>query len=242
MRSDGPPDPERVVDRIQRISAAVFNLDQVRAPHRNGDPAPCRRMTSPLVSSGGATTEVQEMRVAEAAVQAEEASGGGLLPHGSTLQPPQVSLLIVAAVTLLFSLRFLNPLDTRRRSTSAAELQHHRTPDRFLSFTALAALPVLTSQDQCLAPQLLSRSRKHGDASNFTPRCSVTQSQEAGWSVAAATKTITRPGPRVAGLGMRPARLTARLICLEPLTAKCDTANNYWTVLTMRTQRLVCGV
>lgn len=29
MRSDGPPDPDRVVDRIQRISAAVFNLEQV---------------------------------------------------------------------------------------------------------------------------------------------------------------------------------------------------------------------
>lgn len=29
MRSEGPPDPERVVDRIQRISAAVFNLEQV---------------------------------------------------------------------------------------------------------------------------------------------------------------------------------------------------------------------
>lgn len=27
--SEGPPDPERVVDRIQRISAAVFNLEQV---------------------------------------------------------------------------------------------------------------------------------------------------------------------------------------------------------------------
>lgn len=31
MRSEGPPDPERVVDRIQRISAAVFNLEQVGA-------------------------------------------------------------------------------------------------------------------------------------------------------------------------------------------------------------------
>lgn len=30
MRTEGPPDPERVVDRIQRISAAVFNLEQVR--------------------------------------------------------------------------------------------------------------------------------------------------------------------------------------------------------------------
>uniref|UniRef100_A0A8C9YFV3 Ryanodine receptor 3 n=1 Tax=Sander lucioperca TaxID=283035 RepID=A0A8C9YFV3_SANLU len=29
MRSEGPPDPERVVDRIQRISAAVFNLEQL---------------------------------------------------------------------------------------------------------------------------------------------------------------------------------------------------------------------
>lgn len=29
MRSEGPPDPDRVVDRIQRISAAVFNLEQV---------------------------------------------------------------------------------------------------------------------------------------------------------------------------------------------------------------------
>lgn len=33
MRSDGPPDPDRVVDRIQRISAAVFNLEQVRIKH-----------------------------------------------------------------------------------------------------------------------------------------------------------------------------------------------------------------
>lgn len=30
MRSEGLSDPERVVDRIQRISAAVFNLEQVR--------------------------------------------------------------------------------------------------------------------------------------------------------------------------------------------------------------------
>lgn len=29
MRTEGPLDPERVVDRIQRISAAVFNLEQV---------------------------------------------------------------------------------------------------------------------------------------------------------------------------------------------------------------------
>lgn len=29
IRSEGPPDPDRVVDRIQRISAAVFNLEQV---------------------------------------------------------------------------------------------------------------------------------------------------------------------------------------------------------------------
>lgn len=29
MRSEGPTDPDRVVDRIQRISAAVFNLEQV---------------------------------------------------------------------------------------------------------------------------------------------------------------------------------------------------------------------
>ncbi|KAM9842965.1 LOW QUALITY PROTEIN: ryanodine receptor 3 [Aulostomus maculatus] len=35
MRSDGPPDPERVVDRIQRISAAVFNLEQVEQPLRS---------------------------------------------------------------------------------------------------------------------------------------------------------------------------------------------------------------
>uniref|UniRef100_A0A3Q3JZU9 Ryanodine receptor 3 n=1 Tax=Monopterus albus TaxID=43700 RepID=A0A3Q3JZU9_MONAL len=35
MRSEGPPDPEMVVDRIQRISAAVFNLDQVEQPLRS---------------------------------------------------------------------------------------------------------------------------------------------------------------------------------------------------------------
>lgn len=29
-RTEGPPDPDKVVDRIQRISAAVFNLEQVR--------------------------------------------------------------------------------------------------------------------------------------------------------------------------------------------------------------------
>ncbi|XP_040054763.2 ryanodine receptor 3 isoform X15 [Gasterosteus aculeatus] len=33
--SEGPPDPERVVDRIQRISAAVFNLEQVEQPLRS---------------------------------------------------------------------------------------------------------------------------------------------------------------------------------------------------------------
>ena len=36
MRSEGPPDPERVVDRIQRISAAVFNLEQVRPNEPQG--------------------------------------------------------------------------------------------------------------------------------------------------------------------------------------------------------------
>uniref|UniRef100_A0A7N9AR66 Ryanodine receptor 3 n=1 Tax=Mastacembelus armatus TaxID=205130 RepID=A0A7N9AR66_9TELE len=35
MRSEGPPDPEKVVDRIQRISAAVFNLEQVEQPLRS---------------------------------------------------------------------------------------------------------------------------------------------------------------------------------------------------------------
>uniref|UniRef100_A0A665VNR0 Ryanodine receptor 3 n=1 Tax=Echeneis naucrates TaxID=173247 RepID=A0A665VNR0_ECHNA len=35
MRSEGPPDPQRVVDRIQRISAAVFNLEQVEQPLRS---------------------------------------------------------------------------------------------------------------------------------------------------------------------------------------------------------------
>lgn len=34
---------------------------------------------------GGAAAEVEEVRVAEAAVQAEEAGGGRLLPHGSAL-------------------------------------------------------------------------------------------------------------------------------------------------------------
>lgn len=33
MRTEGPPDPDRVVDRIQRISAAVFNLEQVGPKH-----------------------------------------------------------------------------------------------------------------------------------------------------------------------------------------------------------------
>lgn len=31
MKIESPPDPERVVDRIQRISAAIFNLEQVKA-------------------------------------------------------------------------------------------------------------------------------------------------------------------------------------------------------------------
>ncbi|TKS86518.1 Ryanodine receptor 2 [Collichthys lucidus] len=35
MRTEGPPDPDRVVDRIQRISAAVFNLEQVEQPLRS---------------------------------------------------------------------------------------------------------------------------------------------------------------------------------------------------------------
>nr|XP_046269039.1 ryanodine receptor 3-like [Scatophagus argus] len=35
MRNEGSPDPERVVDRIQRISAAVFNLEQVEQPLRS---------------------------------------------------------------------------------------------------------------------------------------------------------------------------------------------------------------
>ncbi|XP_013867545.1 ryanodine receptor 3 [Austrofundulus limnaeus] len=35
MRIEGPPDPERVVDRIQRISAAIFNLEQVEQPLRS---------------------------------------------------------------------------------------------------------------------------------------------------------------------------------------------------------------
>ncbi|XP_077395752.1 ryanodine receptor 3-like isoform X3 [Festucalex cinctus] len=35
IRGEGPPDPDRVVDRIQRISAAVFNLEQVEQPLRS---------------------------------------------------------------------------------------------------------------------------------------------------------------------------------------------------------------
>ncbi|XP_037096863.1 ryanodine receptor 3-like isoform X3 [Syngnathus acus] len=35
VRGEGAPDPERVVDRIQRISAAVFNLEQVEQPLRS---------------------------------------------------------------------------------------------------------------------------------------------------------------------------------------------------------------
>lgn len=38
-----------------------------------------------LLPSGGAATEIQEMCLAEVAVQAEEASGRRLLPHGSAL-------------------------------------------------------------------------------------------------------------------------------------------------------------
>ncbi|KAK7904971.1 hypothetical protein WMY93_017578 [Mugilogobius chulae] len=34
-RTEGSPDPDRVVDRIQRISAAVFNLEQVEQPLRS---------------------------------------------------------------------------------------------------------------------------------------------------------------------------------------------------------------
>lgn len=45
------------------------------------------------VPTGGAAAEEQEVRVAEAALQAAQACGGGLLPHGSALQPPQVSRL-----------------------------------------------------------------------------------------------------------------------------------------------------
>lgn len=29
VKNEGPPDPERTVDRLQTISAAVFNLEQV---------------------------------------------------------------------------------------------------------------------------------------------------------------------------------------------------------------------
>ncbi|KAM6961301.1 ryanodine receptor 3 [Aplochiton taeniatus] len=35
VRSEGPPDPERTVDRVQNISAAVFNLEQVEQPLRS---------------------------------------------------------------------------------------------------------------------------------------------------------------------------------------------------------------
>ncbi|XP_056914898.1 ryanodine receptor 3-like isoform X8 [Takifugu flavidus] len=35
LRFEGPPDPEKVLDRIQRISAAVFNLEQVEQPLRS---------------------------------------------------------------------------------------------------------------------------------------------------------------------------------------------------------------
>nr|XP_057946113.1 ryanodine receptor 3-like isoform X1 [Doryrhamphus excisus] len=35
IRGEGPPDPEKVVDRIQRISAAVFNLELVEQPLRS---------------------------------------------------------------------------------------------------------------------------------------------------------------------------------------------------------------
>ena len=38
-----------------------------------------------LLPSGGAAAQIQEMRVAEAAVQTEEASRRGLLPNGSTV-------------------------------------------------------------------------------------------------------------------------------------------------------------
>ncbi|XP_029937802.1 ryanodine receptor 3 [Myripristis murdjan] len=35
MKNEGPPDPEKAVERIQRISAAVFNLEQVEQPLRS---------------------------------------------------------------------------------------------------------------------------------------------------------------------------------------------------------------
>lgn len=38
-----------------------------------------------LLPLGGAATEIQKMRVAEVAVQAEEESGRSLFPHGSAV-------------------------------------------------------------------------------------------------------------------------------------------------------------
>lgn len=35
VRNEGPPDPEKTVDRVQSISAAVFNLEQVSSTGLN---------------------------------------------------------------------------------------------------------------------------------------------------------------------------------------------------------------
>lgn len=45
----------------------------------------CKVLTQLLPPLGGAASEIQEMRVAEAAFQAEEASSRRLLPHGPSV-------------------------------------------------------------------------------------------------------------------------------------------------------------
>lgn len=85
--------PEKVVKRVQEVSAVLYHLEVVSGfiqalsakllPHDlTVEPNPAVS----LLGKDGAPVQIQEDGVAQAAVQAEAQSRGGLLPHDAAVQ------------------------------------------------------------------------------------------------------------------------------------------------------------
>lgn len=90
--------PEKVVKRVQEVSAVLYHLEVVsgvQASVESFSPRP-ERWANPAVSllgKDGASLQIQEDGVAQAAVQAEAPSRGGLLPHDAAVQHTEVRRL-----------------------------------------------------------------------------------------------------------------------------------------------------
>lgn len=94
-KAEDADDPEKVVKRVQEVSAVLYHIEVVsRLKHRDGQvpgSVRVRRDVSLVPLSDGASLQVQENGLAQAAVQAAAQGGGGLLQDDAALQHPHVN-------------------------------------------------------------------------------------------------------------------------------------------------------